>query len=235
VIVVTVPAHNESENLRRCVESLLQATTLLNEDFRVVIAEDGSTDGTYAIAKSLEEEYPRVVNIHSPQKLGRGLALKRAWNQIEGDVYVFVDADLATDMKYFQQLVNLIRKGNDLATGSRYIEGAKVNRPMLRYYASQFYNWLMRLLYKDKIFDHQIGFKAFSKRLIKGELNKCEDNNWFWDTEIIVRSTHDGYKVVEFPVEWEEKRGKRTPLKRLLKDMMIHGRGTIRLSSTLHK
>jgi glycosyltransferase AglD len=235
LIVVTVPAYNESKNLRKCVESLLQESLTLNEDFCIVIAEDGSTDGTDIVAKGLEELHPQVIHFHSAQKLGRGLALKQAWSKLEGDIYAFVDCDLATDMKYFPQLINAIREGNDLATGSRYIKGAKVNRPFLRDATSRVYNTLIRMMYKDKVYDHQIGFKAFSKRLIKDELDNCKSDNWFWDTEIIIRSIHDKYKYVEFPVEWEEKKGKRTSMKRLLSDVMIHGLGIIRLKDTLYE
>ncbi len=234
MIVVTVPAYNESKNLRKCVESLLKETPPLKEEFCIVIAEDGSTDGTDVVAKCLEGANSHVIHFHSAQKLGRGLALKRAWNKIEGDIYVFIDADLATNMKYYPQLINSIREGNDLATGSRYIKGAKVNRPFLRNLTSKFYNKLIRMMYKDKVFDHQIGFKAFSKRLIKDELNNCKSNGWFWDTEIIVRSIHKNYKVVEFPVEWKEKRRKNTSLKRLISDVFIHGTGLIRLKGTLY-
>lgn len=234
MIVVTVPAYNESKNLKKCVEFLLKKTLPLKEDFCIVIAEDGSTDGTDIVAKCLEGANSKVIHFHSAQKLGRGLALKRAWNKVDGDIYVFIDADLATDMKYYPKLINSIREGNDLATGSRYMKGAKVNRPSLRYFTSRIYNKLIRMMYKDKVFDHQIGFKAFSKRLIKDELNNCKSNDWFWDTEIIVRSIHKNYKVVEFPVEWEEKKGKRTSLKRLISDVMIHGAGLIRLKGSLN-
>jgi glycosyltransferase involved in cell wall biosynthesis len=235
VIVVTVPAYNERKNLEKCVEKLIQETLPLKEEFVVVIAEDGSTDGTDVVAKRLDAEHLKVIFFHSAKKLGRGLALKRVWNKVQGDIYVFVDADLATDMKYYPQLINSIREGYDMATGSRYIKGAKVNRPFLRDFISRIYNRLIRMMYKDKIFDHQIGFKAFSKRLIKDELNKCRSDGWFWDTEIIVRSIHDHYRVTEFPVEWEEKKGKNTSVKRLMSDIFIHGSGLIRLKRTLYE
>jgi glycosyltransferase involved in cell wall biosynthesis len=232
LIIVSVPAYNESKNIRKCVELLLQETSQLEEDFRIIIAEDGSTDGTDIIAEELAT-HPKVMHFHFPQKLGRGLALKRAWNQVDGDIYAFVDCDLATDMKYFPQLINSIRAGNDLATGSRYIKGAKVDRPFLRQVTSKSYNLFIRMMYKDKVFDHQIGFKAFSKRLIKDELNKCKSDSWFWDTEIIVRSIHDGYSYVEFPVEWKEKKRSHTSLKRLVMDIMIHGWGILTLKGKL--
>jgi glycosyltransferase involved in cell wall biosynthesis len=235
LIVVTVPAYNESKYLRKCVESLLHESLSLDEEFRVVIAEDGSTDGTDILAKSLESMHPHVIHFHSGQKLGRGLALKRAWNKLDADIYAFVDCDLATEMKYFSRLINAIREGNDLATGSRYMKGAKVDRPFLRDFTSKVYNRLIRMIYKDEVYDHQIGFKAFSKRLIKDELNSCKSDDWFWDTEIIIRSIHDNYKYVEFPVEWKERKGKRTSMKRLLSDVMIHGLGIIRLKDSLYE
>ena len=213
----------------------MQETLKFNEEFSIIIAEDGSTDGTDILAKLLKALDSRIIYFNSTKKLGRGLALKQAWSKIEGDVYVFIDADLATDMRYYPKLINSIREGNDLATGSRYIKGAKVNRPILRDFASRIYNKTIRMIYKDGVFDHQIGFKAFSKRLIKDELDKCTSTNWFWDTEIIVRSIHDNYKFIEFPVEWEEKKGKKTPLKRLISDIIIHGIGLIKLKSSLEK
>ncbi len=235
MLVITVPAYNEAKTLRKCVETLLKEAPQLGEDFRIVIAEDGSTDGTDSVAKCLEGMYSSVIHLHSAQKLGRGLALKRAWNKLDGDIYVFVDCDLATDMKYFPQLINSIREGNDLATGSRYMNGAKTNRPFVREFTSRIYNRVLRMLYKDNVFDHQIGFKAFSRRLIKDEMNNCKSDDWFWDTEIIVRSIHDNYKYVEFPVEWKEKRRRKTAFKRLISDVIIHGRGIIRLRSALQE
>lgn len=213
MIVVTVPACNESKNLRKCVEMLLKVTPRLGEDFRIIIAEDGSTDGTDIIAQELEHMYTQVTHLHSPQKLGKGLALKRAFNKVEGDIYAFIDCDLATNMKFFPQLINSIKEGNDLAFGSRYMDGAEADRTVLRDLSSRVYNKLIRMLFKDNVFDHQIGFKAFSNRLIKDILNECNSTGWFWDTEILIRSIYNNYKIIEFPVEWKEKKNNRGSLK----------------------
>ena len=213
MIVVTVPACNESKNLRKCVEMLLKVTPRLGEDFHILIAEDGSTDGTDIIAQELERMYTQVTHLHSPQKLGKGLALKQAFNTVEGDIYAFIDCDLATNMKFFPQLINSIKEGNDLALGSRYMEGAKVHRTVLRDLSSRVYNRLIRMLFKDNVLDHQIGFKAFSNRLIKDILNECNSTGWFWDTEILIRSIYNNYKIIEFPVEWKEKKNNKGSLK----------------------
>jgi len=213
LLVITVPACNEAKNLRKCVELLLKETSRLGEDFRIVIAEDGSTDGTDIIAQELERMYTQVTHLHSPQKLGKGLALKRAFNKVEGDIYAFIDCDRSTNMKFFPQLINSIREGNDLALGSRYMDGAEAHRSVLRDLSSRVYNRLIRILFKDHVLDHQIGFKAFSNRLIKDILNECNSTGWFWDTEILIRSIYNNYKIIEFPVEWKEKKSNKGSLK----------------------
>lgn len=235
MIVIAVPACNESKNLRKCVESLLKVAPRLGEDFRIAIAEDGSTDGTDVIAQELEQAYPQVIHLHSPHKLGKGLALKRAFNKVEGDVYAFIDCDLATNMKFFPQLINSIREGNDLALGSRYMEGAEADRAVLRDLPSRVYNWLIRILFKDTVIDHQIGFKAFSNRLIRDVLNECSSSGWFWDTEIIIRSVNGNYRIVEFPVEWEEKKNGKGSLKMVVDVAMQNVVGIIELKRILRK
>ena len=235
MIVITVPACNESKNLRKCVELLLKETSRLGEDFRIVIAEDGSTDGTDIIAQELERMYTQVTHLHSPQKLGKGLALKRAFNKVEGDIYAFIDCDRSTNMKFFPQLINSIREGNDLALGSRYIDGAEAHRSVLRDLPSRVYNSLIRILFKDKVFDHQIGFKAFSNKLIKDILNECNSTGWFWDTEIIIRSVNNNYKIIEFPVEWKEKKNGKGALHMVTDVAMQNVIGIIELKRLLRK
>ncbi len=233
LLVVTVPAYNEARFLRKAVRTLLRHVEAIEENFVVLIAEDGSMDGSDKIAQELAARDPRIIHVHSDRKLGRGLALKKAWKEVDADIYVYVDCDLATDMSYFPQLVNAVRDGYDFATGSRYIAGAKVRRPPLRYFTSKTYNRIIRVVFKTNMRDHQIGFKAFSRRLVKELLDSCESDDWFWDTEIIARSRQKGYRCLEFPVKWEERRGRRTPIERLINDVYIHGKGLIRLSRSL--
>ena len=235
MIVVTVPAYNESKNLRKCIQVLLNEVPHLGEDFRIVIAEDGSTDGTDLIAQELERKHPQVIHIHSPQKLGKGLALMQAFSKVDGDIYAFMDCDLATNIKFFPQLINSIREGNDLALGSRYMDGTKVHRLVSRDIASRFYNNMVRILFRDHILDHQIGFKAFSNRLIKDLLDKCISTGWFWDTEILIRSINNNYKLVEFPVAWEEKKNETLPLKFIIRIGIQNLIGIIKLKRFMAK
>lgn len=228
--VITLPAHNEIKFLPDTLISVLNYASELFKNYVVIIAEDGSTDGTAKFAMQKEKEYENVRVLHEENKLGRGRALKKAWRAYDSDMYIYIDTDLATDMQAFPTLVQAIENGYDLATGSRYTVGSKVIRPTLRLAVSKIYNLLIRALFRDDVHDHQCGFKAFSRKLVKDIiLNECESDDWFWDTEVIVLATLRGYRVLEIGVSWEEKRRKKTPLKRLIRDIGIHGVGLLKL------
>ena len=228
-IVVTLPCHNDAAFLEKAVDALKLGLVSYGDDYLIVIAEDGSTDGSAELAGALASSDPNIVHIHEERKLGRGRALMNAWERFDGEIYAYIDCDLATDMSFFPQLIGYIEEGYDLATGSRYVEGADTTRPFLRGITSKAYNMIIRLVFNDGIRDHQCGFKAFSRGMVEHILKENRDGDWFWDTEAIVLARRGGFKLVEFPVVWEEKKGSRTPLMRLLKDVWIHGKGLVKL------
>ena len=145
---------------------------------------------------------------------------------------MYVDVDLATDLGKYDAYRNLFLMQNefDLVTGSRYIPGSTTNRPRLRRAASIAYNSLVRLLFHTGVHDHQCGFKSFSRQLVDCLAVEAKSDSWFWDTEVIVIAKRRGFKIKEIPIEWEEKKGRRTPLKRLLRDVWLHGTGLLTLT-----
>jgi glycosyltransferase involved in cell wall biosynthesis len=228
-IVATLPCHNDVAFLEKAVNALREGLVSHEGDHLIIIAEDGSTDGSAELARTLALSDPNIVHIHDEKKLGRGRALMNAWERFDGEIYAYIDCDLATDMSFFPLLIEYIVEGYDLATGSRYVEGAITTRPFLRGITSKTYNAIIRLVFNDGIRDHQCGFKAFSRGMVEYILNESRDDHWFWDTEAIVLARRGGFKLVEFPVVWEEKKGSHTPLMRLLKDVWIHGKGSVKL------
>jgi glycosyltransferase involved in cell wall biosynthesis len=228
-VVATLPCHNDAAFLERAVDTLREGLTSLEDDYIIVIAEDGSTDGSAELAGKLASSDPSIIHVHDDRKLGRGRALMNAWAIFDGEVYAYVDCDLATDMSFFPQMIGYIEEGYDLATGSRYVEGADTKRPFLRGITSKAYNLIIRLVFNDGIRDHQCGFKALSRDMVNHLSVESRHGDWFWDTEAIVLAKRDGFKLVEFPIVWEEKKGSRTPLKRLLNDIWIHGKGLVKL------
>ncbi len=203
-ISVVLPAYNEAQRLPEAVSNVKEYLEGTGYDFEVIIAEDGSSDGTDKVAAKISEKDPRVQHLHSRDRLGRGKALRKAFESAEGDILAYMDVDLSTHMKHLNELVDSIAvEGYDIATGSRLMRGSRTERPAKREVASKSYNFLIRLFLGSKLHDHQCGFKAFRRDVILELANEVKDNHWFWDTEVLVLAQRRGYRVKEFPVEWE--------------------------------
>jgi uncharacterized protein (TIRG00374 family) len=200
---VVLPAYNEAANIEKAVFITAETLSKMTDHFEIIIAEDGSTDGTDRIASSLAEQYAYVVHLHSDKRQGRGKALVRAFKTASGEVLSYIDVDLATDMKYLENLVRAVSTdGYDFATGSRMMRESDAKRPFKREFASRGYNFLVRLFLRSKLYDHQCGFKAFRREALFELIDEIENEHWFWDTELLVRAQNRGYRVIEFPVYW---------------------------------
>ncbi len=228
-VVVTLPVYKDSPFLEKATEALEAATLPMTNDFTLLIAEDGSNSSE--IVDRLKKKYQNIVYFQSDRRLGRGRALREAWKIVQGDVYVYIDVDLATDLTELDAYKNLVegQKEFDLVTGSRYMPTSTTTRPRLRRAASIAYNSFVRILFQTGVHDHQCGFKSFSRKLVELLSIKARSDTWFWDTEVIVLARKSGFRIKEVPVHWTEKKGSKTPIKRLVKDMWLHGTGLLGL------
>ncbi len=205
-VTLVYPAYNESARIEKAVIEALKELVMITDTYEVIIAEDGSSDGTDKIAEQLSEAHKEVRLLHSDERLGRGRALNRAFKQAKGEIIVYMDVDLATDIEYLRPLIYSIRDGNDIATGSRLLPGSKVKRSRRRRMTTWSYNALIRLLFDTSVRDHQCGFKAFNRRRTLEILDEVKDTHWFWDTEVLVIGARHGYRVGEIPINWVEGR-----------------------------
>jgi glycosyltransferase AglD len=221
-VSVVFPAYNEVDYLYLAVEKTAQALSEFADSYEIVIAEDGSKDGTAERAEEIAQKYPYVKHIHRDQRLGRGTALKNAFKQASGKVFVYMDLDLATNLEALKPLVETITKEDyDFSTGSRLLKDSKVERSLRRSISSKSYNFLVRLMLGSKLRDHQCGFKGFKRKPTLQLLDEVRATHWFWDTEILVRAQLHGYKVKEIAVEWQSGKGTKV---NLFKDSWNMGR-----------
>ncbi|MFB6119834.1 MAG: flippase-like domain-containing protein [Halobacteriaceae archaeon] len=207
-VSVVLPAYNEAATIEETVARTLTALDafLPADAYEVIVAEDGCADETPEIAARLAEDDPRVRHFHSDERLGRGRALERAFEAAHGDTLAYFDTDMATDMRHLEELIESVRSGEyDVATGSRWLPGHEADRPAKRGVPSRGFNFLVRTLLRSDLRDHQCGFKAFSRDAMTDLAADVGDDHWFWDTEMLVRAQRRGYRVKEFPVEWEPK------------------------------
>jgi glycosyltransferase involved in cell wall biosynthesis len=203
---VVIPVYNEENDLAPSVAKLRQF--LLENapyDWRIVVADNASTDRTLDIARELTERYPGEVGYVYLDQKGRGRALRRAWTESDADIVSYMDVDLSTDLGAFPALIDsLIDSEYDVAIGSRLKKGAQVERGLKREFISRTYNLIIKLMFRNEFSDAQCGFKAVTSHVVRDVVPLIKDQAWFFDSELLLLAERMGYKVFEVPVKWTD-------------------------------
>jgi glycosyltransferase involved in cell wall biosynthesis len=202
-VEIVVPVYNEAPHLAARITELRR---FLDESFPfravVTIVDNASTDQTYAIALDLAASLTGVAALHLPGK-GRGLALRTAWSTSTAPVVAYMDVDLSTSLSALLPLVAPLLSGQrDVAVGTRLARGAHVVRGPKRELISRAYNLLLKLSLRGRFSDAQCGFKALRRECALQLLPLVEDDEWFFDTELLVTAQRLGLRISEVPVDW---------------------------------
>jgi glycosyltransferase involved in cell wall biosynthesis len=202
---IVIPVYNEEHVLTDSVATLRKFLAEgFTHQYRIVVADNASTDGTLAVAQKLAQKHSDVASLHVPQK-GRGRALRLAWLTSPADIVCYMDVDLSTDLTAFPPLIEAIAsEGYDVATGSRLARGADIRRSLRREAISRGYNVMIKGLFFTRFADAQCGFKAASRRAVQELVPLIENNEWFFDTELLILAEKAGYRIKEVPVRWLE-------------------------------
>ncbi len=203
-IDLVVPVYNEAHVLAASIRTItghLERTSPY--DWRVIIADNASTDATPGVAAELARRDPQVRSLRIESK-GRGIALKRAWSASDAEVCAYTDVDLSTGLEALGTLFRRIFEGYEIAVGSRLIPEARVTRGLKRDVLSRGYNLLVRRLFHTSIADAQCGFKAVSRKVVQDLLPLVHSDGWFFDTELLLLAERTGYRIAEVPVRWVE-------------------------------
>jgi len=204
---VVIPAYNEEKDLPHSVATLWD---FLNEHlpyhWQIVIADNGSSDKTLAVAQALSQQYPHVTYVHLDLK-GRGRALRKAWLESKADAVSYMDVDLSTKLTAFPPLIKALDEGYGVSTGSRLIRGSRVKRGLKREITSRSYNLLIKAVFLPSFHDAQCGFKAVRRDVVQEIVPFIKDQAWFFDTELLLLAQKKGYRIKEVPVEWVDDAG----------------------------
>lgn len=203
-VEIVIPVLNEERALPPCIDTLIEFVSGHPDyEWKITVADNGSTDRTPEVIAELGQKYPNVGTIRLEER-GRGRALKRAWLASDADVRCYMDVDLSTDIKALPDLVSAIaHEGYDVSTGSRLSKGSEViGRKLTREITSRGYNLLIKLMFWPPFPDAQCGFKAVSRRAAENLMPLIEDNAWFMDTEMLLLAQAAGYRIKSIPVRW---------------------------------
>jgi putative flippase GtrA len=212
---VVVPVFNEQDTLWRSIRRLHR---FLGTEFpftwRIVIADNASTDATPTVARALASALDGVEILHLDRR-GRGRALRAAWQASEARVVCYMDVDLSTDLRALLPLVApLISGHSDVAIGTRLARGARVVRGPKRELISRGYNRLLHTVLRARFSDAQCGFKALRADAARTLLGDVRDDGWFFDTELLVLAQRRGMRIHEVPVDWVDDPDSRVELVR---------------------
>jgi glycosyltransferase involved in cell wall biosynthesis len=204
---VVVPVYNEERALPISIPVLQEflAGPKFPYEWRIIIGDNASIDDTPAVSRKLAEESSGQVEYERIERKGRGFALKQIWGASESDIVSYMDVDLSTGIEAFPKLIGgIAEKGFDVAIGSRLAGRSKVTRSMKRRVLTRGYNSIIKAMFWTRFSDAQCGFKAVRTSVFKQILPLIEDNNWFFDTELLILAEKMGHRVYDVPVEWVE-------------------------------
>lgn len=206
---IVLPVYNEEKELK---ENTLKLYDFLKNkfsggQFKITIADNASNDRTSVIAKELSKKH-KEINFVRLEKKGRGRAIKKVWLNSDASVLGYMDIDLSTNLESILPLHKaIIKDGYDLGIGSRLIKGAKIhNRPLIREILSRGLNLLIKIMFQTKFTDAQCGFKFISGKR-KDLLSKIVDNEWFFDSELLITAEKSKLTIYEEPVIWVDNPG----------------------------
>ena len=201
--IVIIPTYNERENI----ENIIRAVFGLGKVFPILIIEDGSPDGTAAIVKKLQEEYPdRLFMVERKGKLGLGTAYIAGfkWALAHNYQYIFeMDADFSHNPQDLPRLYKACAEdGSDVAIGSRYVSGVNVvNWPMGRVLMSYFASKYVRFITGIPIHDTTAGFKCYRRRVLETiDLDNIQFKGYAFQIGMKFTAYKCGFKITEVPV-----------------------------------
>ena len=207
-----IPAYNEELRLQHTLDQIQAYLLQQQYESELIISDDGSTDGTLAIATTFANHHDAVRVISIPHA-GKAAAIRAGITAARGDVIAFTDADLATPIEYLGEFLVAIDSGADVVIGSR--EGSKATRvgePAYRHIMGRVFNRIVQTAVLPGIDDTQCGFKAFT-RFAATEINRrarlytdpseiAGARVTAFDVEMLAIAKHLNMEIREVPVVW---------------------------------
>lgn len=196
---LVLACYNEEPIIEESVRQIVKILDNTRLTYEIIFVDDCSQDRTRELIDQIIAAYRHhtMSRIFHERNTGRGGAVSDGLQVALGEVAGFIDIDLEVHARYIPSCVLAIRNGADVATAKRiylFTFGG-----LDRYFMSKGYIWLMRRLLNVDLQDTETGFKFFRRKRILPVLDEIQDQGWFWDTEVMVRSLLRCYRIVEIP------------------------------------
>ena len=211
-VSIVIPAYNESDRLGVPLSIVLDFVTTSGLNAELIVVDDGSSDDTSEIAEKTFEAAPRVVAsvIGYEKNRGKGFAVKTGLMAAKADIALFTDADLSTPIGEMSKLIDPIKNGEaDVAFGSRALDRTLIgtHQPWRREQGGRVMNLIIKTMSGLPFVDTQCGFKAFNMLKFRPLLDLMQIDRFGFDVEFLFVADHNGLKLKEIPVRWNDVAG----------------------------
>jgi len=197
---IVIPMFNEAENVEGTLSRVEEALSSFQGDYEIIAVNDGSFDNTLEILKELESKNGKLKVVSYPKNIGRGMALRKGFEESRGEIVVSIDADLSYDPRYIIDFVETLRTEQDidLLLASPYMPGGGIqNVPILRLWISKLGNKILRFAMPNRIYTSTGIFRAYRKRVL--DSLELESDGKEIHLEILSKAMALGYRVKELP------------------------------------
>jgi glycosyltransferase involved in cell wall biosynthesis len=199
---IIIPAHNEENRLPRTLEQVFRFLDQQSFSSEVLVVENGSSDRTYELAKEFASHHP-ILHVIQNDWRGKGLAIRRGIQEARGEYLFLCDADLSMPVEEIGKFIPPQLDHPDIAIASREAHGSKrINEPYYRHLTGRVFNTLIRLLILPELQDTQCGFKCIRAEVAREIFQYQTLNGWAFDVELLYIARHQGYQIVEIPIQW---------------------------------
>jgi dolichyl-phosphate beta-glucosyltransferase len=211
MLSIIVPAYNEEQRLPATLTRMRAYLDGRDEPYEVLIVDDGSTDNTLAMSRTIAEGWPQLQVLALGRNTGKGAAVRLGMLTAMGEHRVFSDADLSTPIEEVERLRAHLHGNCAVAIASRALPGSQidVHQPGRREVMGRTYNRLLRFAALRGLHDTQCGFKAFTADAAVACFEPLRTLRFGFDAEVLLRARRLGWTVAEVPVRWEHKEDSR--------------------------
>ncbi len=203
---IVIPAYREAHKISADVRAAADFLVRAGITGEVIIADDGSPDGTAAAARRTPIPPGVELRVLELEHRGKGSALRHGMREARGDYVMFADSGVCVPFDDCLPALDMLRRGDcDIANGSRKLPDSVITRPqsLYRRILSRLFRGVVRRYMRIPRFsDTQCGFKIYRGDVARKLYIACVTDGFMFDLEVIARALAAGYRIAEFPVHW---------------------------------
>ncbi|MBJ7610012.1 MAG: glycosyltransferase family 2 protein [Candidatus Dormibacteraeota bacterium] len=211
MISLVIPAYDERQRLPDTLARAREYFDHAGEEYEVIVADDGSTDGTVEFVESVLGHWPQLTLVALGRNQGKGAAVRAGMLAARGEHRAFSDADLSTPIEELPRLRQRLGGRCEVAIASRAVAGATigVHQPGLREMMGRNYNRLVQVMVLPGLHDTQCGFKVFTAKAAVACFEPMRTRGFGFDAEALVLARRQGWEIAEVPVRWDHREASR--------------------------